>query len=137
MYSMLKDVVRYGTATRAKALGRNDLAGKTGTTNDFRDAWFNGFNESMVTVVWVGHDDFSSLGRREAAGSAALPGWIAYMKVALDGVAETSLEPPSGILAQQVGDKTEFFDTTVTPDYTPDAPVAAGPEEEIPEDSLF
>lgn len=140
MYSMMRDVVQYGTATRAKSLGRGDIAGKTGTTNDYRDAWFNGYNPSVVTVVWVGHDDFTPLGRREAGGRAALPAWIDYMKVALEGTPETLPELPPGIEERTMtaGDKTytEYFDSTVTPDFTPEAATSAI-ESERPEDGLF
>jgi penicillin-binding protein 1A len=81
MYSMLQDVVQSGTATKAKALGRRDIAGKTGTTNDQRDAWFNGFNEHIVANAWVGFDDNGKLGRGEVGGRAALPAWMDYMRV--------------------------------------------------------
>jgi len=140
MYSMLKDVVAYGTARRAKALGRTDIAGKTGTTNDYRDAWFNGFNPSLVAVAWVGHDDFSKLGRREEGGRAALPAWIAFMEEALADVPEVEVEPPAGIVVKTFGEggdaRSEYFDSTVVPDFTPD-PVAAGVDKDRPEDELF
>ena len=80
---MLRDVVRYGTARKAKILERDDLAGKTGTTNDYIDAWFNGFGGGLVTTAWVGFDTPQTLGRGEAGGRAALPMWIEFMKVAL------------------------------------------------------
>ena len=76
---MLKDVIRYGTATRAMSLGRQDLAGKTGTTSDFKDAWFVGFNPTLVAATWVGYDQPRSLGRYGYGGTAALPIWINYM----------------------------------------------------------
>ncbi len=136
MYSMMKDVVQAGTATAAKVLGRQDLAGKTGTTNDYRDAWFNGYNESLVAIFWVGRDDFKPLGRGEAGGKAALPGWITYMREALRDVPETQPEPPSGIVVKQVGDRSEFFDSTVEADFIPD-PVTPDSEEQRPEFDLF
>lgn len=83
MHSMLQDVVRMGTATDAKKLGRTDIGGKTGTTNDYRDAWFNGYVPGYVTVAWIGFDSFKSLGSGETGGHTALPLWIHYMKEAL------------------------------------------------------
>ena len=99
---MLHQTVRSGTARRAQQLGRKDLAGKTGTTNDFRDAWFSGFNQDVVTTVWVGFDDSSTLGRREAGSKAALPIWIDFMKVALTGSREKSLRPPDNVVSRYV-----------------------------------
>jgi penicillin-binding protein 1A len=102
MASMMRDVVRHGTGRRALALGRNDLAGKTGTTNDFRDAWFSGFNDDVVTTVWVGFDDSRTLGRGEAGSSAALPIWVDYMEEALEGVPESGLPRPDNIVAVSI-----------------------------------
>src|SRR5690606_26266084 len=79
VHSMLKDVVQRGTGAAAKVIGRSDLGGKTGSTTEYRDAWFSGFGGDLVTTVWVGKDDFSSLGRGEYGGKAALPIWIGYM----------------------------------------------------------
>ena len=79
-------------------LGREDVGGKTGSTNDHRDAWFSGFGGNLATTVWVGRDDNRSLGRREYGGKAALPIWIDYMRVALDGVPLASNEPPDGMV---------------------------------------
>ncbi|MFC3531722.1 penicillin-binding protein 1A [Vogesella facilis] len=98
--NMLKDVVRYGTANRATALGRSDIAGKTGTTNDFRDAWFAGFNPSLVAVTWVGFDQPRSLGRYGYGGTAALPIWVNYMGNALKGVPDLELPPPPGVVVK-------------------------------------
>lgn len=95
---MMKDVVRYGTAVRAMSLGRMDLAGKTGTTNDARDAWFAGFNSSLVGIAWVGFDNNRSLGGGETGGGAALPIWIHYMAQALKGVPEVDTPVPAGIV---------------------------------------
>lgn len=97
MTSMMQDVIREGTATSAKTLGRKDLAGKTGTTDDYRDAWFTGFNRDIVATAWMGFDQSTPLGRGEAGGRAALPMWIDYMRVALEGVPEKPLTPPEGI----------------------------------------
>ena len=94
MNSLLRDVVRFGTGRKAMSLGRNDLAGKTGTTNDQVDAWFNGFHPDLVTIAWVGFDSPKSLGRYETGGKAALPMWIDFMKVALDDVPEAPLKQP-------------------------------------------
>jgi len=109
--SMMMDVVRRGTGIRAMQLGRNDLAGKTGTTNEQRDAWFSGYNDSVVTSVWVGFDNHDPLGRRELGGRAALPVWMEYMAVALEGVedkppalpeglARARIDPATGLLAR-------------------------------------
>jgi penicillin-binding protein 1A len=100
---MMRDVVRRGTGRRAyRELGRKDLAGKTGTTNEQRDAWFSGFNADLVTTVWVGFDDFSELGRGEVGGRAALPAWIDYMGGALSGQPEHSIEQPWGLVRVKI-----------------------------------
>lgn len=104
--SMMQDVIREGTATAAKVLGRNDLAGKTGTTDDYRDAWFTGFNRDVVATAWIGFDQPTSLGRGEAGGRTALPMWIDYMRVALDGVPEQRPVPPEGIVRAYVDSET-------------------------------
>jgi penicillin-binding protein 1A len=98
MDSMMKDVVRRGTATRAaQLLKRGDLAGKTGTTNDYVDAWFCGYQPTMVGVAWMGFDQPKRLGSGETGGTAALPIWIGYMQSALEGVPETYPEVPEGM----------------------------------------
>jgi penicillin-binding protein 1A len=97
MTSMMRDVVRGGTAASAMKLGRGDLGGKTGTTNDFLDAWFAGYNAGLVGVVWVGYDQPQTLGRNETGGGVALPIWINYMGAVLKGVPEQSLEAPQGL----------------------------------------
>jgi penicillin-binding protein 1A len=97
MSSIMRDVVRSGTAARAMRLGRNDLAGKTGTSNDFIDAWFCGFNPSLVAVAWMGFDKPKTLGRNETGGSAALPIWMDYMGAVLKGTPEQSFSPPGGV----------------------------------------
>ncbi|WP_240126852.1 penicillin-binding protein 1A [Thermomonas alba] len=101
--SMMRDVVRRGTATAARALGRDDVGGKTGSTNDHRDAWFSGFGGPYVTTVWVGRDDFQSLGYREYGGKAALPIWISYMQVALKDQPPRLPDPPAGMVQVVVG----------------------------------
>jgi penicillin-binding protein 1A len=100
--SMLRDVVLRGTGTAAKVLGREDVGGKTGSTNDHRDAWFSGFGGPYATTVWVGRDDFKSLGYREYGGKAALPIWIDYMRVALKDQPIASNDPPDGMVKVSV-----------------------------------
>jgi len=104
LVSMMRDVVQRGTGSQAKALGREDVGGKTGSTNDHRDAWFSGFGGSLATVVWVGRDDNRSLGFREYGGRAALPIWIDYMRVALDGMPIAPNVPPPGMVKVAVTD---------------------------------
>ena len=99
--SMLQDVVRRGTGARAKALGRNDLAGKTGTTNDYVDAWFAGYNPDLVAVSWLGYPQPRNLGRGETGGRAALPIWIDYMRDALKDMPERARTLPPGLLPIQ------------------------------------
>ena len=121
MQSMMRDVVRQGTGRRALTLGREDLAGKTGTTNDFRDAWFAGFTPRLVATAWVGFDRHQSLGSREAGSKAALPVWIDFMRSALDGVPEEFLERPEGLVTMRIdpesgepalaGDSAAIFET--------------------------
>ncbi len=97
MSSLLRDVVRYGTGAKAMSLGRNDLAGKTGTTNDSIDAWFAGYNPDLVAISWIGFDNPTSLGDSETGGGASLPIWMSYMRTALKGVKERPFEPPAGV----------------------------------------
>ncbi|WP_442963561.1 penicillin-binding protein 1A [Pseudomonas sp. MF6772] len=100
--SMLQDVIKRGTGRRALALGRTDLAGKTGTTNESKDAWFSGYNADYITTVWTGYDQPESLGRREYGGTVALPIWMSYMGGALkDKPAHTQAEP-EGILSLRI-----------------------------------
>lgn len=106
MNSMMRDVITRGTAIKARSLGRHDLAGKTGTTNDQRDAWFNGFNRSLVAVTWVGFDSSKPLGRGEVGGRAALPAWIEFMQAALKGVPEQPLKVPTGMVTVRIDPKT-------------------------------
>ena len=107
MNSILQDVIKRGTGRRARALGRHDLHGKTGTTNDQKDAWFNGFNRSLVTTAWVGFDQQQrSLGNYETGSKAALPMWIEYMRTALEGVSETMMERPEGLVTVKINAKT-------------------------------
>lgn len=100
--SMMRDVVKRGTATAAKVLKREDIGGKTGSTNDHRDAWFSGFGGNLVTTVWVGKDNFKPLGYGEYGGRAALPIWIDFMGVTLKDIPETDLTPPNGIVTAKI-----------------------------------
>ena len=102
MTSMMQDVVRYGTAARASRLGRSDLAGKTGTTNDALDTWFAGYNPDLVTITWMGYDQPRSLGRRETGSQSALPIWMNFMGAALKGVPQKGWEMPGGIIGVKI-----------------------------------
>jgi len=95
---MLQDVVRRGTGYRAMSLGRHDLAGKTGTTNDYVDAWFCGYQPSLVGIAWVGFDQPRKLGAGEFGSKLALPIWTDYMREALHGVPEQYMKMPSGLV---------------------------------------
>ena len=106
MNSMMRDVIKIGTGRRARQLNREDLAGKTGTTNDQKDAWFSGFNGDIVTTVWVGFDNSHPLGRRETGASAALPMWIDYMRIALDGAPLSVMERPAGLITVKINPTT-------------------------------
>lgn len=106
MNSILQDVVLRGTGRRAMQLGRKDLAGKTGTTNDQRDAWFNGYNPDLVATVWIGFDQLKPLGSKETGSSAALPVWIDYMKSALAEKFEKQLERPEGLVTLKINAET-------------------------------
>jgi len=114
LVSMMRDVVQRGTGTAAKVLGREDVAGKTGSTNDHRDAWFSGFGGPYVTTVWVGRDDFRSLGYREYGGKAALPIWIEYMRVALKDQPIATNIPPDGMIKVAVGAGGQWLPTDAT-----------------------
>lgn len=106
MYDIMRDVIRYGTGRRARVLERKDIAGKTGTTNDSRDAWFSGFNGDIVTTVWTGFDDIKPLGRGEWGGSASLPTWISYMRSALAEMPESYVEKPSSLVTVRIDPNT-------------------------------
>ena len=106
MYSLMRDVIRRGTGRKARVLERDDLAGKTGTTNDQYDAWFSGFSPDLVATAWIGFDEFRPLGQRETGAHAALPMWIAYMKEALEGVRRREIQPPEGIVTVRIDPET-------------------------------
>jgi penicillin-binding protein 1A len=99
---MMRDVIRVGTGRRALALGRSDLAGKTGTSNDIRDTWFSGFNADLVATTWVGFDQERTLGGQEQGSRTALPMWIYYMREALRGLPEHTLPMPEGVVTARV-----------------------------------
>jgi penicillin-binding protein 1A len=102
MDHMMQDVTRYGTAARATRLGRTDLAGKTGTTNEFVDAWFAGYQPNLVGIAWMGFDQPKSLGRNQTGGVVALPMWIGYMEKALKDIPEAPRSVPPGIVSVPV-----------------------------------
>jgi penicillin-binding protein 1A len=100
--SMLQDVIKRGTGRRALAMNRPDIAGKTGTTNESKDAWFTGYNADYVTTVWTGFDQPESLGRHEFGGTVALPIWMNYMSAALKDKPPHVQAEPDGILSLRV-----------------------------------
>ncbi|SBS29690.1 Penicillin-binding protein 1A [Marinomonas aquimarina] len=137
IYDIMRDVIRYGTGRRARVLERDDIAGKTGTTNDGRDAWFSGFNGDVVTTVWTGFDDMSPLGRGEWGGSASLPTWIDYMRPVLADTPASYVDKPSSLVTVRIdpntgeraypGQKNAIFEV-FRRDHVPAANVAARPE---------
>jgi penicillin-binding protein 1A len=114
MTSLLRDVIAYGTGTRALALGRQDLAGKTGTTNENIDAWFCGYNAALVGVAWIGFDQPRTLGGNETGGVAALPIWIGYMQKALKGTPNALLPMPDGVISVRINQETGLRDDAGT-----------------------
>ncbi|OIQ82986.1 penicillin-binding protein 1A [mine drainage metagenome] len=147
MTSMMQDVARIGTAAKARELGRHDLAGKTGTTNNQMDAWFAGYNPTQVAIVWVGFDKPRSLGGQETGGHAALPIWINYMSKALQGTPEQDFPIPDGIsylninptTGQRISDSDSglyeyFYNEFPPPDAEPGH--AAGPAKSQAEEML-
>ena len=106
MNSIMTDVIRRGTGRRALQLGRTDLAGKTGTTNEQRDAWFAGYNGHVVSTAWVGFDTPQPLGNQETGARAALPIWIDYMRVALEGQPAYHYPRPDGIVSVRIDPQT-------------------------------
>ncbi|NJN51641.1 MAG: peptidase [Gammaproteobacteria bacterium] len=129
--SMLRDVIRRGTGRRARVLERDDIAGKTGTTNE-ADNWFNGYQQSVATTVWVGFSDHRPLGDNEYGSNSPLPIWIDYMRVALAGVPEAIRQQPAGVVTMKVDPRSgepvapdqpnaiaEYFLTEFAPEYRP------------------
>jgi penicillin-binding protein 1A len=150
--SMMRDVIRHGTGRKAMALGRNDLSGKTGTTNDQKDAWFSGYNADIVTTVWVGFDRLKPLGSRETGAGAALPLWVSFMAEALRGMPEHQLEQPPDMVTVRIDPETgllagpnttspifETFRESLVPtevsfgSQTPSSTTGSGAGQEMPE----
>lgn len=113
--SIMQDVIKRGTGRRALRLHRHDLAGKTGTTNDQRDAWFSGYNNDVVTTVWVGFDNPRPLGNHETGAGAALPIWIDYMREALRDKPEHSMAQPEGMVSVRIDAKTGQYTSSDNP----------------------
>jgi penicillin-binding protein 1A len=131
MDSMMHDVMRYGTGARAMALGRLDLAGKSGTTNDYIDAWFSGYQPALVSIAWLGFDQPKKLGPGETGSVAALPIWMSYMAKALKGTPEMFQRNPEGVVTVKVnenglqsadGRPELFFRENVPPEQGPVEP---------------
>lgn len=116
MTDIMTDVIQRGTAVRARALGRRDIAGKTGTTSDHRDAWFAGFNADLAAVAWIGFDQERSLGDNEEGARAALPMWIYFMEQALQGRPEHRLPEPPGVVRMWVSRETGAPASAGSPD---------------------
>jgi penicillin-binding protein 1A len=145
--SLLHDVVRHGTAARAMSLGRKDLAGKTGTTNDLVDAWFAGYQPGIVAISWVGFDQPRKLGANETGSVAALPIWMDYMSKALKDVPEVFMPVPQGIVTARVNEsgqrvaaegRTEFFyQEHLPPEQPPEVPATAGRTRDEVTNQLF
>lgn len=140
MDSMMHDVVRAGTAARAMSLGRQDLAGKTGTTNDHVDAWFAGYHPGIVGVAWMGFDQPRKLGSNETGSVSALPIWMGYMSRALKDVPEVFMPVPAGIVQTKVNEagrraadgRAEYFYQENVPAEQPAQPDPFGrPKDEI------
>jgi penicillin-binding protein 1A len=128
MDSMLRDVTIYGTAAKASvALKRHDLAGKTGTTNDYVDAWFAGYQKQVVGIAWIGFDQPKRLGSGETGGQAALPMWIGYMSKVLRDVPESTMAAPEGLSLVEVVDPTSSSGTTKDLMYKENVPTEAPP----------
>ena len=147
MVNMMQDVVKHGTGIRAMSLGRQDLAGKTGTTSDSIDAWFCGFQPTVVGISWIGFDQPHSLGDKETGGGAALPIWMGYMEKVLKNVPEATYTAPDGIVAVRINDagqrddngtRTEYFYNENVPSAMPSVnPGDVTPQTDIIKDQLF
>src|SRR5487761_409166 len=120
MTSMMKDVIKYGTAVRALSLNRDDIAGKTGTSNDYRDAWFNGYTPELEATVWVGYDDDHPLGQGDEGAHTALPIWMDFMRYALAGVPQWQRPMPTGIVTLRVSPQTGALVSDESPDGIPE-----------------
>jgi penicillin-binding protein 1A len=117
MTSLMRDVVKYGTAAKAMSLGRQDLAGKTGTTNDHVDAWFTGFQPTLVAVAWIGFDTPHDMGNGETGAQAALPIWINYMAKVLKGVPEWKYTVPDGVVSVNINAQSGLREDSGIPEY--------------------
>lgn len=147
MVNMMQDVVKHGTGIRAMSLGRQDLAGKTGTTSDSIDAWFCGFQPTVVGISWIGFDQPHSLGDKETGGGAALPIWMGYMEKVLKNVPEANYTVPDGIVAVRINDagqrdengtRTEYFYQENVPSAMPSInPGDVTPQTDVIKDQLF
>ena len=144
MADMMGDVIKRGTGVRARVLNRDDIAGKTGTTNDWHDAWFNGFNGDIVTSVWVGFDQDRSLGRGEEGGHVAVPIWTYFMREALAGVPRQLVPVPDGIVTAHIAPDSGLLASADDPKWIPEkfvdgtlpkAEVYEGPNKTNPNDS--
>jgi penicillin-binding protein 1A len=140
MTDLMADVIKHGTGRRALQLGRNDIAGKTGTQNGpdrtTRDAWFNGFDQKLVATVWVGYDQERNLEANEQGATTALPIWINYMREALRGVPDVRRPMPEGVVQMRISPTTgtlvsaenaEGIPEIFFADHLPTAPDANGP----------
>jgi len=120
MTDMMSDVIKRGTGRRALALGRSDIAGKTGTTNEAKDTWFNGFTRNLVATVWVGFDQERSLGEAEEGARTALPIWIQFMREALQGVPEQQRTMPEGLVTLRISPATGTLVSAENPEGVPE-----------------
>ncbi|HEY3785463.1 MAG TPA: penicillin-binding protein 1A [Steroidobacteraceae bacterium] len=116
MTDMMADVIKRGTGIRARSLGRSDIAGKTGTTNEAKDTWFNGFTPNLVATVWVGYDQERSLGEHEEGAKSALPIWIQFMREALKGVPDERRRMPEGLVTLRISSQTGALVSAENPD---------------------
>ena len=150
LHSMLKDVIKRGTGRRALQLDRDDLAGKTGTTNDATDTWFNGFTEDVATTVWVGFDDYRPVGRNEYGSTTPLSIWIEFMRDALAGRPEKTRAQPEGVITMKIDPATgraappaqkgavfEYFLEEFTPTEDGSGRFIPPPSEEVTPEDIF
>jgi penicillin-binding protein 1A len=149
MADMMSDVIKRGTGRRALALGRGDIAGKTGTTNEARDTWFNGFTRNLVATVWVGFDQERPLGEAEEGARTALPIWIQFMREALKGVPEQQRSMPDGLVTLRIAPQTGTLVSAENPDGIPEVfmanhlpaentgALAQGPEGQASSEPIF
>ena len=150
MTDMMADVIKRGTGRRALALGRSDIAGKTGTTNESKDTWFNGFTRNLVATVWVGFDQERSLGEAEEGARTALPIWIQFMREALQGVPEQRRAMPDGLVTLRISPVSGTLVSAENPDGIPElfmvdhlpsaeqaGNVAQGPEAQTSSEPIF